>query len=70
MADSPAPRTPHDLRCSFCEQRPDDPHHLVLGPTPAVGMPPVAICHDCVALCNEIIAEQTHPAAGPPPAAA
>jgi ATP-dependent protease Clp ATPase subunit len=52
--------------CSFCGKLPTDRRSIVRGPTPQV-----AICRECVALCNEIITEQ-HATTGsqPPPAAA
>jgi ATP-dependent protease Clp ATPase subunit len=58
-----------DIRCSFCGLA-NDQRQLVLGPTLAVGKRPVAICRECVALCDDIINEQNHPADPPPPDAA
>jgi ATP-dependent Clp protease ATP-binding subunit ClpX len=44
---------PADLRCSFCGKGSADVEAIVCGPTPSV-----AICNECVELCNEIVAEQ------------
>ncbi|BCB95554.1 ATP-dependent Clp protease ATP-binding subunit ClpX [Dissulfurispira thermophila] len=41
------------LRCSFCGKRQDEVKKLIAGPM-------VYICDECVALCNEIIAEELH----------
>ena len=46
--------------CSFCGKRQDQVRRLIAGPGP------VFICDECVALCNEIIAEEPPPM---PPAA-
>jgi hypothetical protein len=54
------------LRCSFCGKPGDEVRSIVCGPTPAV-----AICDECVDLCDEIIREQlAGPAPDEPPAAA
>jgi hypothetical protein len=47
------PRTvsPGALRCSFCGKRQFDVVRLVAGPG-------VYICNECIALCNEIIAQE------------
>ena len=39
------------LRCSFCGKSQDEVRKLIAGPT-------VYICDECIALCNEIIAEE------------
>jgi hypothetical protein len=52
------------IRCSFCGKRGSEVARMVAGPTPAV-----AICSECVALCSQIIAEDTPPP-GPPDTAA
>jgi hypothetical protein len=39
--------------CSFCGKPQDAARRLIAGPG-------VAICHECVALCNEIIAHDEH----------
>jgi hypothetical protein len=39
------------LKCSFCDKRQDQVEQLIAGP----GI--VAICNECVDLCNEIIAD-------------
>lgn len=39
------------IRCSFCSKTQDDGVILVAGPG-------VFICEECIALCNEIIAEK------------
>jgi hypothetical protein len=51
--------------CSFCGKPGSDVRSLICGQTPKV-----AICDECVALCNDIIAEE-HAMTGdqPPPAA-
>jgi len=48
------------LTCSFCGKSQREVKKLIAGPT-------VYICDECVALCNEIIQEDTGPAAGSPP---
>ena len=50
---------PRQLRCSFCGKRREQVKHLIAGPTPTV-----LICNECIALCNEILAEME---SGPPP---
>ena len=42
---------PAQMRCSFCGKSKDQVNKLVAGPG-------VYICDHCVALCNEIIAEE------------
>jgi ClpX C4-type zinc finger len=44
-----------DTRCSFCGKRRDQVKKLVAGPG-------VYICDQCIALCNEVIAEDSRPA--------
>jgi len=41
-------------RCSFCSKARADVETMVCGPTPST-----AICNECVALCTEIMAEQS-----------
>lgn len=48
-------RKAHDVRCSFCGKAPEQVRRLICGPNG------VAICDECVSLCNEIIAEETPP---------
>ena len=52
-----------NLKCSFCDKRQDQVEQLIVGPGG------VAICTECVDLCNEIIADarakRIHTAAGP-----
>jgi ATP-dependent Clp protease ATP-binding subunit ClpX len=52
-----------NLNCSFCDKRQDQVEVLIAGPGG------VAICTQCVDLCNEIIADararQSIPARGP-----
>src|SRR5262245_46883852 len=38
------------LRCSFCNKYKDDVHKLIAGPA-------VFICNQCVAVCNDILAD-------------
>jgi hypothetical protein len=38
------------LRCSFCGKSSEEVTRIVIGPT-------VNICHECVDICNEILAE-------------
>lgn len=42
--------TDHEAQCSFCKKPRAEVRALVAGPG-------VSICDDCVALCNEILAE-------------
>jgi len=42
---------PPELRCSFCSKSQDEVQRLIAGPE-------VYICDECVALCNEIIAQE------------
>ncbi len=44
-------------RCSFCGKGQDEVRRLIAGPES------VYICNECVALCNEIVAEEETPAA-------
>jgi ClpX C4-type zinc finger len=55
------------IRCSFCGKRGSEVARMVAGPTPAV-----AICSECIALCAEIMREESDPPApdGPPDPAA
>ncbi len=46
------------LACSFCGKRADEVRKLIAGPT-------VFICDECVALCQDIIAEGTGAAPAP-----
>jgi ATP-dependent Clp protease ATP-binding subunit ClpX len=51
MSDSDEPKSPMDgdyLKCSFCDKGQLQVEQLVAGPG-------VAICNECVDLCNEII---------------
>lgn len=41
----------HQLRCSFCGKSKDSVRRFISGPS-------VYICNECVALCNEILAEE------------
>ncbi len=43
---------PSDLNCSFCGKNQDEVQRLIAGPD-------VYICDECVALCNEIIAQES-----------
>ncbi|RKY62623.1 MAG: ATP-dependent Clp protease ATP-binding subunit ClpX [Candidatus Latescibacterota bacterium] len=42
-----------ELRCSFCGRTQDQVHKLIQGPG-------VNICSDCVRMCDEILAEESH----------
>jgi hypothetical protein len=44
------PRDTNSLRCSFCGKSRDQVQRLFAGPT-------VYICNECVAACNEILAD-------------
>jgi ATP-dependent Clp protease ATP-binding subunit ClpX len=46
-----APMDGNNLKCSFCDKRQDQVEQLIAGPGG------VAICTECVDLCNEIIAD-------------
>jgi len=48
-------RIAHDVRCSFCGKAQDQVKRLIVGPNG------VAMCDECVSLCNEIIAEEAPP---------
>jgi ATP-dependent protease Clp ATPase subunit len=53
-AISSGPEEPQEesgLRCSFCGKKQRQVHHLTVGPNG------VNICSECIALCQEIIAE-------------
>jgi ATP-dependent Clp protease ATP-binding subunit ClpX len=69
MSDSDAQRPPMDdgnRKCSFCDKRRDQVDVLIAGPGG------VAICAECVDLCQEIIADarvrQSTPDQGAPDA--
>ena len=48
----PSPSGPSGLlRCSFCNKHQNDVRKLIAGPS-------VYICDECVALCNDVIAEE------------
>ena len=51
----------HDkhLRCSFCGKSKDSVRKFISGPS-------VYICNECIALCNEILAEEASRANGEP----
>lgn len=40
--------------CSFCGKRNEEVHRMVGGPPPTRAI----ICDECIALCNQIIAEE------------
>ena len=46
-----AKHPPGTLRCSFCNKHQNDVRKLIAGPG-------VYICDECIALCNDIIAEE------------
>jgi ATP-dependent Clp protease ATP-binding subunit ClpX len=50
-AEQKPPMYGDNLRCSFCDKRHDQVEQLIAGPGG------VAICTECVDLCNEIIAD-------------
>jgi hypothetical protein len=52
VAVLPPPGLAAPTRCSFCGKDRDAVRHLIAGPTGRG----VAICDQCVALCNEILA--------------
>jgi hypothetical protein len=56
--DPPPPREP--LRCSFCNKSQRDVEKLIAGPG-------VYICIECVAICNDIVADDKvlEPGTGP-----
>lgn len=43
------------LRCSFCDKDQDEVHKLIAGPN-------VYICDECIAICNQVLAEERNPA--------
>jgi hypothetical protein len=54
MSDNDEQKSPMNgdlLKCSFCDKRQDQVEQLIAGPGG------VAICTECVDLCNEIIAD-------------
>ncbi|MBV8220711.1 MAG: hypothetical protein JO325_19785 [Solirubrobacterales bacterium] len=61
MTDEPSGprRSVESIRCSFCGKPRSQVASLVAGPTAAV-----AICNECVALCAQIVSEESAP---PPP---
>jgi hypothetical protein len=72
MPDSDEPKSPVDgnnLKCSFCGKAQPQVDMLIAGS----GVPGVAICIECVDLCNEIIedarAEGSIPPSSPRPPA-
>jgi hypothetical protein len=63
MSDNEEQKTPMDgadLKCSFCDKRQDQVEQLIAGPGG------VAICTECVDLCNEIIADARARGSTPP----
>jgi len=40
--------------CSFCAKRNEEVHRMIAGPPPTSAI----ICDECIALCNQIIAEE------------
>jgi ATP-dependent Clp protease ATP-binding subunit ClpX len=48
-----------NIRCSFCGKDRDHVLRLIAGPDG------VAICNECVSLCNEILAEETPRSSSP-----
>jgi len=50
------------LACDFCEKSQDDVEQIVAGPRS------VAICNECVELCNGVIAKDRAKAVEPDPA--
>jgi ATP-dependent Clp protease ATP-binding subunit ClpX len=63
MSDSDEQKPPMDggnLKCSFCDKRQDQVEQLIVGPGG------VAICTECVDLCNEIIADARARGSMPP----
>ncbi|MDD2649465.1 MAG: ATP-dependent Clp protease ATP-binding subunit ClpX, partial [Eubacteriales bacterium] len=57
MADDFNSRTPKLHRCSFCGKPQDQVRRIVVGPN-------VYICNECIALCQEIVAEDLPVPAG------
>ncbi|MFM2031433.1 MAG: hypothetical protein RLZZ297_198 [Chloroflexota bacterium] len=47
-------------QCSFCGRSQDEVQRLIAGP------PPIFICDECVAICNQVIADERQKAAPPP----
>jgi hypothetical protein len=63
MSDNDEQKPPIDagkLKCSFCGKRQDQVEQLIAGPGG------VAICTECVDLCNEIIADARAKGSTPP----
>ena len=50
-------KLPATLHCSFCGKSQLEVEKLIAGPT-------VFICNECVAMCNDVIADRPVPAAG------
>ena len=48
--DRPRPPSARADKCSFCGKSGEQVERIIIGPN-------VYICNECVALCNEIIAE-------------
>jgi ATP-dependent protease Clp ATPase subunit len=44
-------KPPDDKHCSFCQRHRDEVGRLAAGPT-------VYICHECIGLCEDILAEE------------
>jgi len=64
MSDNDAQTPPvngDNLTCSFCDKRKDQVEVLIAGPGG------VAICTECVDLCNEVIADARARRSMPPP---
>jgi ATP-dependent protease Clp ATPase subunit len=66
MTDEPSAPRPsvEPIRCSFCGKPRTQVASMIAGPTPAV-----AICNECVALCAEIVSEESAPPPSDPQAA-
>ncbi len=54
------PKFTQRLVCSFCGKTKEQVRRLIAGPNG------VHICDKCVALCNEILADEEQPEAPPP----
>jgi ATP-dependent Clp protease ATP-binding subunit ClpX len=68
FTEGPAPEQPAaELRCSFCGKHRDQVRSMVAGQRLRIADQTrhIAICNECVELCNEIFAEQVEP--GPQP---